>query len=94
MLNHGEANMARLKKRLLGLPLLLETNIFGVCRQTYNEGTGVLFKTNTIALIVPLKRISEDIVPWLPKDIDISCIQRLRLEIKVPPSRTSITVQY
>jgi hypothetical protein len=83
MLNNGEANMARLKKRVCGLPSLLETKILGVCRQTNTEGTAILFRNNVFAVIVPLRRNCEDVATWFPQGLDISRIQRLRLEVQL-----------
>jgi hypothetical protein len=84
MLNDGDTTMARLKKRVTGLPPLLETAILRVCRQTNYEGASILYFKNVFALIVPFSRRTDELQSWFPTELDMAKIQHIRLELQLP----------
>ncbi|KAF2828824.1 hypothetical protein CC86DRAFT_404707 [Ophiobolus disseminans] len=83
MFNHGFKTTARLGKRVSELPPLLETAILRACRQTYSEGTAVLFRTNTFALIVPIMQRNDNLAAWFPDGLDLSLVRHIRLEYQL-----------
>jgi len=84
MLNNDESTMARLKKRVTGLPPLLQTAILRVCRQTHYEGAAILYCKNVFALIVPFARRNDTLELWFPTGLDLTRIQHIRLELQLP----------
>jgi hypothetical protein len=85
VLNDNEINKSRLKKRIDGLPPLLETNILRVCRQTHVEGSGIMWRMNTFAVAVPMINKDErhgELVS-LFAGMDAARIQHLRIEIQL-----------
>jgi len=83
MLNHLEMTRERLRKPVSELPLLLETAILRACRQTYSEGSALLFQKNTFAIIVRTMDRNDDLASWFPAGLDLSRVRRLRLEYQL-----------
>jgi hypothetical protein len=87
ILNNNGINTSRLKKRITGLPHLLETNVLRVCRQMYEEGSGVMWEVNVFAIAVPTSDTTggdgQLSSLFATAGVDVKQIQHLRLEIQL-----------
>jgi hypothetical protein len=85
ILNDNEINTSRLKQRITGLPSLLDTNILRVCRQTYAEGSGIMWKISTFAVAVPMVIHHLEGIELSSRfaGMDVTRIQHLRLELQL-----------
>lgn len=82
-LNDGDATAARLVQRVSKLPPLLETAILRACHQTFEEGIHVLYTLNTFSVILCLNIHVNPFDTRLPHGVDVSRVQRLRVEIQL-----------
>ena len=85
-LNESSATEGRLVKPVRDIPPLLEVNILRACRQTYREGTYVLYTMNTFAVTI-VNSYSTTLIDCgfsarFPNGVDRSRIQHLRIELQ------------
>jgi len=78
--NDTQATKDRLTLRVNDLPSQVHIAILSACRQTYREGSDVLYNRNTFAIML---RPSQHEAPFGLVNISASRIQRLRIEIQL-----------